>query len=80
MTKIGCGGGRAYNPAMVVAAPKPSVSASTRIIESCGEDATHYFSVILNVTFCDRYFPVILTVTIGKLPYHLDRLKATCEA
>jgi hypothetical protein len=80
MTKIGCGGGRAYNPAIVVAARKPSVSDSMRTIESGEETGAHYFSIILNVTFCNRYFPVILTVTLGKLPYPLDRLRATCEA
>jgi hypothetical protein len=29
--------------------------------------APPYFSIILNVTFSDRYFPVILTVTAEKL-------------
>jgi hypothetical protein len=41
--------------------------ASAWIIGSCTQ-ASHYFSIILNVTFSNRYFPVILTITAAKLP------------
>ncbi len=42
----------------------------TASLRTMGSDrkAPHYFSIILNVTFRNRYFPVILTVTAAKLP------------
>ena len=57
MTKVGRGDDRAYNHTM----PAPRDL-------NVGADP-HYFSIILSVTFSNRYFPVSLTVTTEKLSH-----------